>query len=351
MTSRRTEPALPRIFGLFDKRIDGDDCLWELARLRFEEAGLGAELHAATPEQLDWTLHFQPSGNAPVMVHLPREFNLVDDRTRERIVELASRFAGRVCGFVLHDHAELASSTEEFLRAARELNSRLRPIRRCPRIFIEYAAGLEPSVFAAFFAAIRRLPRISACIDTGHVGVQAARRAYALEHPGEDVCALKSEPSKLPRVLGEVEAAVRAGLPVVLGLISELGALGKPLHFHLHDAHPLSTFSPFGVSDHLSFLGEMPIGFDYQGRRSLPLMFGREGLARIVSAALAAIGPRQASFTLEIHPTSDRQPLGHAAPLFDHWIDKTNAERTNCWLEALKQNRAALLRGLTGKES
>jgi len=39
-----------KTLGLFDKRIEGDDRLLELARLRFRQAGLGAELHAGSPE-------------------------------------------------------------------------------------------------------------------------------------------------------------------------------------------------------------------------------------------------------------------------------------------------------------
>ena len=35
----------PLTLGLFEKRIDGDDCLLDLARLRFQQAGLGAEMH------------------------------------------------------------------------------------------------------------------------------------------------------------------------------------------------------------------------------------------------------------------------------------------------------------------
>jgi len=37
--------------GLFEKRIEGDDALLELARLRFKQARMGAEMHAATPQQ------------------------------------------------------------------------------------------------------------------------------------------------------------------------------------------------------------------------------------------------------------------------------------------------------------
>jgi hypothetical protein len=132
-------------------------------------------------------------------------------------------------------------------------------------------------------------------------------------------------------------------------LIEQLGELGKPVHFHLHDGHPLSTFSPFGISDHLSFLMEMPLNFEYRGRRSVPLMFGRAGLHQIVRKAVRAIGRERVSFTLEIHPVSGRLALGDASPLFSHWTDKTNAERMNQWLGVLRENHAALLEGLAVK--
>ena len=230
------------------------------------------------------------------------------------------------------------------MRAAREMESLLAKIDRCPMVFIEYAVGLEPATFAAFFGSIRELARISACIDIGHVVIRQARAAYSEIHPGQDICALKSRDALLPQVMAEVEATVKAAPAQVLELVEVLGALGKPLHFHLHDAHPLSTFSPFGVSDHLSFLTEIPIRFDYRGQRSVPPMFGPAGLGRIVAKAMEASGG--VSFTLEIHPTADCLPLGDAEPLFGHWRDKTNAEQMNHWLSVLGRNHALLLESI-----
>jgi len=100
------------------------------------------------------------------------------------------------------------------------------------------------------------------------------------------------------------------------------------------------------VSDHLSFLAEIPVGFQYHGRWSLPSMYGPAGLMRIAAKALEAIRPERASFTLEIHPIEGRQPLGDATALFTHWQDKTNAERMNHWLGVLQQNHSLLRQGL-----
>jgi len=343
--------------GLFEKRIEGDDALMELARLRFQQARMGAEMHAATPEQLEGVMRFRPSvvevttegrpaTDLPVMVHLPRHFNLLNEENRNRIADMASAFAGRVYGMVMHDHPDLVSRSGEFLRAAEAMQSRLAQIRAGPILFVEYAAGLEPRMFARFFESIRKLTQISACIDIGHVGIKRARNTYASMHPGEDVCALKNQPSRIPELISDVETAVGAALPTVLDLVDVLGKLGRPVHFHLHDGHPLSKFSPFGVSDHLSFLMEMPLDFEYRGRRSVPLMFGRSGLHHVVKEAVQAIGRERVSFTLEIHPVSGQLPLGDASPLFNHWTDKTNAERMNQWLAVLRDNHAELLEGL-----
>ena len=113
-----------------------------------------------------------------------------------------------------------------------------------------------------------------------------------------------------------------------------LGQLGKPLHFHLHDGHPLIP----GLSDHFSFLTQVPIPFSYEGRQSLSSMYGPAGLAAILQAAIKACGVKKTSLTLEIHQAEGRLPLGDAIGLFRHWRNLTNAERMNYWLSVLTQN-------------
>jgi hypothetical protein len=340
--SRPRSPTL----GLFEKRIEGDDSLLELARLRFQQAGMGAEMHAGAPAQLEALLRFRPSSQAPVTVHLPRHFNLVEQAACDRIAEFARCFAGRVRGLILHDHAAMADQPAEYFRAARELNLRLAADGTVPMVFIEYAAGLPPDRFADFFRSIGDFEHLSACIDVGHVGIRQVRKAYAESHDGEDVCALKSNPAMLPQVMEDVNSAVKTALPTVVKLIEHLGSLRKPVHFHLHDGHPLSTFSPFGVSDHLSFLSEIPLPFEFHGRHSAPLLFGPVGLRRITETALGAIGSERMTLTLEIHPTFERRALGDAAPLFAHWGDLMNAETMNHWLSVLTQNHALLIEQL-----
>ena len=331
-----------KTLGLFEKRIPGDDCLIELARRRFGQAGMGAEMHVANPEQLEWSLQFRPAETLPVVVHLPRDFNLIHEQSRNCILELARRAAGRVYGFVLHDHAAMTARKEDYLAAAWTMDDHLEKIDACPLLFIEYAAGLKPSDFAQFFSDIRDLDQISACIDIGHVGIQATRTAFARKHAGEDVCSPKTQGPRLRQMIADVEDAVAHGANAVFELIQTLSKPRKAVHFHLHDGHPLSNFSPFGVSDHLSFTSEIPLTFEYRGRRSVPLMFGPEGLAKVVSHAVRAIGPQLLSFTLEIHPTGERLPLDDTGQLFDHWTDKTNAEQMSHWVTLLVKNHQLL---------
>jgi hypothetical protein len=336
-------PAIrPRTLGLFEKRIDGDDCLLELARLRFRQAGMGTEIYAPNADLLEWMMGFRPDIQAPVVAHLSRAMNVAETGCHSQIEEFARRFAGRVYGMVIHDHSLLAENPRDYVRAAQELNGRLQAIQHCPWLFVEYAVGVELAAFADLADAMRALERISVCVDIGHVGIQQARNAYFQMHPRVDVCTLKSQPALIPQALPEVQQATASALPAVLGLIQKLGNAGKPVHFHLHDGHPLSTFSPFGVSDHLSFLTEIPLSFEYQGRRRARLLFGPGGLFEIVAQAMQVFGGERLSFTLEIHPPADRLPLGDAAHLFQHWRDQTNAEKMNCWLSVLVENHQLL---------
>ncbi len=327
---------------LFEKRFTGDDSLMELMRQQFVEADLGAEMHAGTPEQLQSLLQFRPGKEAPIVVHLPRDFNLVDEPCGRKILALAARFAGQIHGMVLHDHPALSARRADYLAAAWQLDNELEKIDGAPMVFVEYAAGLEPADFTRFFTEILDLEHISACIDIGHVGIRAARVAYSRSHPGEDVCDLKTQGPRLQKVISDVDAAVASGATVVLDLVRSLSKLRKPLHFHLHDGHPLSTFSPFGVSDHLSFFAEIPLQFEHNGRLSLPLMFGPDGLMKVIHCALGPLPRSPFSFTLEIHPTGERSGLATASGLFEHWTDKTNAERMNHWLTLLRRNHDLL---------
>src|SRR5215468_7602564 len=118
----------PLTMGLFEKRIAGDDSLMQLAKLRFQQAGMGTEAVASNPEQVERALQFRPWPDAPVVVHLPRDWNVADGNCQQRVEELARRFAGRVHGFVLHDHPQLAAQPREYAQATQALDSKLRQI-------------------------------------------------------------------------------------------------------------------------------------------------------------------------------------------------------------------------------
>lgn len=332
-----------KTLALFERRFDGDDCLLELARRRFAATGIGAEIHAATPEQLNWLMGFRPRPDCPVVVHLPRDFDLLQPNTRDRIAAMAAAGAGKVIGLVLHDQKTVVEHRAEYQAAARHVQRQLETIPSCPLLFIEYAVGLAPNEFVGLFGSLRELALIAPCIDIGHVGVRAARQEYARRHPGRDVCSLKHQGPELPKLMPDVQASIVTGVKTVIDLLPAIGELNKPVHFHLHDGHPLSNFSPFGVADHLSFFAEIPLNFEYCGRRAVPTMFGPAGLRKVIDLALTHMDATRLSLTLEIHPTCERLEMGDAAPLFSHWTDKTNAERTNHWLSVLTRNHSLLV--------
>lgn len=334
--------AGPRLQAIFQRQIPGDNALLALAQRRFREAGLGAEYHPDSPEELHALLPFQPRDSDRYTVHLPRDIRLLDASGRDRVCAFAAATDERGAGLVIHDQAEVAGRFEDYVAAVRQLDARLRMQGPGPLLLVEYAAGLEPATFGALHEAVRDCSRVSACIDIGHIGIFQCQRAFQQEHPGLDIWQLKPQNPELRTHIAGVQAACRTALPAVLEMVTTVGRLGKPLHFHLHDGHPCSTFSMHGVSDHLSFFQEIPIPFSNQGSYALPTMFGPVGLHRIVAAARSALPDEMLSFTLEIHPPAGRQPLGEYASLFGHWQDLANAERMQYWIEVLLRNHRLL---------
>jgi hypothetical protein len=332
---------VPPLHALFQQRIDGDDALLRLARLRFEQAGLAAEAYAGSPDELDRLLAFAPSGARSPIVHLSRQIDVLRAADRQAVAAFARRFGGRVSAFVVHDRADMPGRLDELETAAVELSEVLE--RSGPaRLFLEYAAGCELPEFGAIDRRLAGIERVGVCVDTGHVGIRQARRHFARARPdtAADLAALGPDDPRLPDLVADVQAAVAAGLTAVLNLTGALADQDKPVHYHLHDGHPLVR----GLADHFGFLTRLPVPFEYEGRRSLDPLYGPTGLAAVVRTAAETYGPERVSFTLEIHQGEGRLPLGDAAPLFRHWRDVTNAERMNAWLEVLAQN-ATLVRG------
>ncbi len=333
-TSAADQDALAPVHALFQQRVAGDDAVLKLAGLRFAQMGLAAEVYADSPRQLDYVLQFAPAHPRLPVVHLNRGINLLHEQGRAAVGEFADRFAGRVAGLVVHDHADMGGQTDRVLAALRELNAHLCERADGPAVFLEYAAGLEPSWFVEMAERLQDADRVSFCIDIGHIGIRQASVRFGRRHPGLSPRDLGPADGRLPGLVADVQDAVGGALQDVLKVIRSIGRLGKHLHFHLHDGHPIIS----GLPDHFSFLTQVPIPFSYQGRRSLGMMYGPSGLAAIVSTAIESCRPNGVSFTLEIHQAEGRLPLADAAGLFRHWRDVTNAERMNYWLSVLAQN-------------
>jgi hypothetical protein len=320
----------PGIRGLFQQRVAGDAALLQLTRLRFDQAGMPAEVYADSPEELEYLLGLVPEHPTLPAVHLNRRLNLLEPADLATVAEFVARFDGRVSGFVVHDRPRMIGREAVLVEGLRELGGR----ESGPMVFLEYAAGTPLDWFTGVAHLLADLPRVSICVDTGHVGLAEVRRQLAAGPGGRAATFSLTDPA-LPQHVDRVQAATRAGLPAVLALIAELAPLGKTLHLHLHDGHPAVT----GLSDHFSFLTRFPIAFDYHGARSLEPMFGPAGLAAVLRQAVTCCTPERLSITLEIHQAEGRLPLSaDAIELFRHWIDLTNAERLNYWLSVIAEN-------------
>ncbi|HZC73235.1 MAG TPA: hypothetical protein VE442_21250 [Jatrophihabitans sp.] len=336
------QPSTP-LHALFQRRVNGDDALLRLARLRFEQFGLPAEIYAGSTGELEHTLGFVPRDVRAPMVHLPRHINVLHDTDRAAVVETIRTAGDRVVGFVVHDRADMPKRLGEFRAAAADISHALGRSGSA-RLFVEYAAGCTLADFSAMAAALDGIPQVGLCIDVGHVGIRESRRQFARLRPDLDfdLVHLSPDDRRLPELVDDVESAVAAALPAVLHLTGDLAERGTPTHFHLHDGHPLIR----GLSDHFGFQRRLPIPFVHQGLRSLRPLYGVSGLAAIL-AATQAFAAGQVSLSLEIHQVYGRVPLtDDAAGLFAHWRDLANAERMNALLAVLTEH-AVLIAALT----
>ncbi len=275
-------------------------------------------------------------------VHLNRGLNVLRERDRGVVEDFAVGFAGRVSGLVIHDHADMGEQTGRLVAALRDIDRRLARTPSAPLVLLEYAAGLEPGWFVEVAEQLKDAGFVSFCIDVGHVGIRQASVRFARDHPDTSLRSLSPGDERLPGLVADVQDAVGTAVHDVRDMTRAIGRLGKHLHFHLHDGHPLVD----GLPDHFTFLMRLPIPFSHEGRQSLATMYGPAGLAAILAAARGACGLDRVSFTLEIHQVEGRQPLGDAESLFRHWQDVTNAERMNNWLSVLAQNAMLVDEGI-----
>ncbi|MBI4861493.1 MAG: hypothetical protein HY815_14720, partial [Candidatus Riflebacteria bacterium] len=255
----------PRINAIFNRMVPGDEALLELMQRRFAAAGLGAELYPGSIDDLLRHLLFTPDPVEPCTAHLPRELGVEEEPDRERIVAFATAGGSRLSGLVIHDDPAIASRLDRYVASVRSLDARLVDLGPGPQLFIEYAVGHEPRRFVELFRTIEDCSRVGACLDIGHVGMFHCERVFRRSHPGQSLYDLKAHTEALFRGADEVQQIVASALPVVLDTVRALASIDKPLHFHLHDGHPASTFSPLGVSDHLSFFQDVPVPFQHRG--------------------------------------------------------------------------------------
>ena len=325
----------PAVRGLFQRHVNGDDAVLRLAQLRFAESGMAAELYADTPEQLENELRFLPPHPALPVVHLNRHINLLREDGQSLVEAFIRQFRGRLLGLVIHDRAEMAAQIPQVVSAMNKVTAAGRR-RGSPTLFLEYAAGMEPESFVELAQQLAEIHDASVCIDIGHIGIRESRRRLAQMHTKLDLDTLRKEAGHVSELISDVQSATRSSLEVVLDMIRILGKIEKPLHFHLHDGHPLIP----GLADHFSFLARLPVPFVWEGRLSLEPMYGLRGLSQVLNTIARNCPSDRSSITLEVHQSEGRLPLGNATMLFAHWEDLTNAERMNYWLSVLANNHA-----------
>lgn len=335
-------PRVPGVRGLFRRQVAGDDALFELAALRFRQAGMPAELYAETVDELTRVLRFVPEHPVLPTVHLARSLDLLDPAARDVVSGFVTRFSGQIEGVVVHDHPRMLDRIRDVVTAMRVLGDRTTG----PHVWLEYAAGAPPPWFAELAGRLSDLGRAGVCIDTGHVGLAQVFRE--LSRPPVVAGPLSLRDGSLERVVDRVQAATRTALPTVLDLVGAVGATGAATHFHLHDGHPAVP----DLSDHFSFLFRLPVPFRFHGAWSLDPMYGPTGLARILHRAVGAVPTDRLTLTVEVHQAEGRLPLGGGAgPLFRHWTDLTNAERFNHWLSVVADNQLLARAALAPPES
>jgi hypothetical protein len=334
MADDATAAKVPGVRALFQQRLSGDDALLRLAERRFREAGMPVEVYAENPDQLEYLLGYVPEHQILPVVHLNRSADLLRQSGRDLIESFATRFAGRVAGLVVHDKPSMIDRLPEVVEIMRTLGTPQPGHVERPMVYLEYAASLPVDRFVELGEQLADVELASLCIDIGHVGIEHARSVPLISDSDIAWTNLSLTDPRLPQVADQVRSATRSALHAVLELINRIGAIAKPVHFHLHDGHPLVQ----GLSDHFSFFSRFPVLFEVAGAYALPPLFGPDGLAAVLDQAVQCSPAGNPSLTLEIHQVDGRLPLGAASELFGHWRDLTNAERMNHWLAVLADN-------------
>ena len=285
------EPLGP-VYGLFQRRVAGDDALLELAGLRFTQFGPGRRgvcRHAGGARACP-AVRAAPSAPA----HGPPEPRRqraarAGPRRRSGNSPTASRAASR--GLVVHDKREMGDADRPACSACCASSTRAscggRPARSSSS---STPPAWSPAWFVEVAERLQDAERVSCCIDVGHVGIRQASARFARSHPGLSLRDLSPQDDRLPELAADVQDAV--------GRRRWGRARRHPLDRRGSASTCISTCTtgiPLipGLPDHFTFLTRLPIPFSYQGRRSLSMMYGPGGLASIVSAAIEACRPRR----------------------------------------------------------
>jgi hypothetical protein len=357
----KTHNSKIKFLGMFAHQlpIKGDDALLELARARLTEVNCGGEVYPLNPAHLQKLLKFLPDVDFNT-THLMRELNILRSEDRDLIITMAEICKESVSGMIIHDYKEFKHNPAQTISAIDELNKKLLNIPNSPMLFIEFGGSLSIEEYTDFIASIAPFERISACIDVGHVGMKACRTYYE-ENYGHPIADLKgpSIVSLKDRLKADIKAdrldypkadlkghpitstqkeavskSMATSLPAVIKMLKDVGKHGKPLHIHLHEGHPLSTLSCWGVSDHLDFQTMISIQ-EKNGNAFLePGIFGISGMADIIRTLSADAMP-SVSVMIEIHPQPGAIPLGRYANIFSHWKDTFHAEQMNFWIDRI----------------
>ena len=162
------------VHALFQQRVSGDEALLRLARLRFAQMGVSAEVYADTPEQLEYVLRFAPAQPRLPMVHLNRGVSLLQERGRGRSGTSPGGSPARITAWSPTIGARWANCPASGWPQCADLDAFLRKEAPEVTLFVEYAAGMEPGRFAELAEGLQDAAHVSFCIDVGHVGIRQA---------------------------------------------------------------------------------------------------------------------------------------------------------------------------------
>lgn len=325
---------IPEVNGLLNYHIEGDEALLHLGRDRYERAGIGAELHPATPKDLVKMLRFAPLGRTST-VHLPYSIVLDHDDT-DTIRDFVMAGGRKISGYVLHDSMFYRDDLDTGIELLKKLSKKLEG-KTDAHVCVEYAVGLPFEVYFELVTRVKDLPNIGICTDIGHLGMNATDYKFYRKHPSIYVRDLKPNPDMKLETYYKIEEACIAGREYALKYIDDICKSGNYVHFHLHDGHPMSTFSPYGVCDHIPLFWEIPTLLPEIG--AVGGIYGVSGLRKVLESALTHIPEGMRTFTFEIHPQAgktmiENQSLGY----FSGWKDLTNAYKMNFWMDLVIQN-------------